>query len=54
MYEVLYSLGSNVMRFFHVGEFVQSLPILAEGMLGIFVVMFVIFAVIAVLQRLSK
>lgn len=42
------------MGFLHIGEFIESLPILVEGMLGIFVVIFVIFVVITVLQRLSK
>lgn len=54
MYNFLYNLGSAVINFFKPQAFVASLPLLLEGMIGIFIVMAVIFAVIWGLQKLSK
>ena len=46
MYNFLYNLGNAVINFFHPNAFVASLPLLLEGMIGIFIVMAVIFFVI--------
>lgn len=54
MYDFLFKLGSAVVSFFKPQAFVASLPLLLEGMIGIFIVMAVIFAVIWGLQKLSK
>ncbi len=54
MYNFFYTIGSAVVNFFKPQAFVASLPLLLEGMIGIFIVMAVIFAVIWGLQKLSK
>ena len=54
MYNFLYNLGNAVINFFHPNAFVASLPLLLEGMIGIFIVMAVIFFVILGLQKISK
>ncbi len=54
MYDFFYNLGNAVINFFHPKAFVESLPLLLEGMIGIFIVMAVIFAVIWGLQKFSK
>ena len=54
MYNFLLDLGNAVINFFHPMAFVKSLPLLLEGMIGIFIVMAVIFAVIWGLQKFSK
>ena len=54
MYDFLYKLGDAVINFFHPKAFLNSLPLLLEGMVGIFIVMAVIFAVIWGLQKFSK
>lgn len=54
MYNFLFDLGNAVINFFHPKAFVASLPLLLEGMIGIFIVMAVIFAVIWGLQKFSK
>ncbi len=54
IYNFLYNLGNAVINFFKPAAFVSSLPLLLEGMLGIFIVMAVIFFVIWGLQKISK
>ncbi len=58
MYNFLYNLGNAVINFFTTTfkpmAFVNSLPLLLEGMIGIFIVMAVIFFAIWGLQKLSK
>ncbi len=54
MYEFLYNLGLAVINFFKPQAFLASLPLLLEGMIGIFIVMAVIFLVIFGLQKLTK
>ena len=54
IYNFLYTIGFAVINFFKPAAFVASLPLLLEGMIGIFIVMAVIFLVIFGLQKLSK
>ena len=54
MYNFFYSIGNAVINFFKPMAFVESLPLLLEGMIGIFIVMAVIFIVIWGLQKFSK
>jgi len=58
MYDFFYNIGDAVIKFFTTTfkpmAFVESLPLLGQGMLGIFVVMAVIFIAIWGLQKLSK
>ncbi len=57
MYNFFYNIGNAVINFFTKTfkpmAFVDSLPLLLEGMIGIFIVMAVIFLVIWGLQKLS-
>ena len=58
MYNFFYGIGNAVINFFTSTfkpvAFVESLPLLLEGMIGIFVVMLVIFLAIWGLQKISK
>ena len=54
MYDILFKIGNAVINFFKPKAFVDSLPLLAEGMIGIFIVMAVIFFVIWGLRKISK
>ena len=62
MYEFFYSIGEAVINFFKnntdisfkPGAFVDSLPLLGEGMLGIFIIMAVIFITVWILQKVTK
>ena len=54
MYDFFYNIGNAVINFFKPAAFVSSLPLLLEGMIGIFIVMAVIFIVIWGLQKISK
>lgn len=60
MYNFFYNIGSSVIGFFtkHFSftpkAFVESLPLLLEGMIGIFLVMAIIFLAIWGLQKISK
>ena len=51
MYDFFYNIGNAVINFFKPAAFVSSLPLLLEGMIGIFIVVGVIILSVSLLNK---